>query len=133
MIWLFISWFLVTVLVSITAVVWAMEWRYEKSIHEWVDLRDEYIQAIMTHLYTVTSVPNHSSLQVSSGLVTHGGVPLNFDTLKDMTTVMLAQEEDRRSAAVDLRYAINRLATWEQDHPVPEPMVWPLRSAFFSS
>jgi hypothetical protein len=96
---------------------------YAKHQLQWEHERFEFIRSIVEESFIITSIPNHSKDLVVSedGMVFSGGTMLNFDALKTMTRIMLAQEEDRTDAVHNLKLTLAELGEWEVANPQPEP------------
>lgn len=120
-------------LILVVATAGTLWWRLYRADQENQKLRDllvwyaehlEQIRPVFEQAFIIRSVPDHSNDMRKKGtsiVAVRKGIEtvLNFETLKEMTWLMIEMESERRVAVQRMAKALDSLAVWEKEHPVP--------------
>lgn len=108
--------FLIALYASVHITVLRKELKWRAACNNWEDERFIWVSLVFEAARTTTR-----TAIVHSDLKNVGDYQLNFDTLRQMTTLMVEQEEERAKVSLMLKRKIEELETWEKGHPPPAP------------
>lgn len=116
-----VSWVLLLVVLYAGAVL--REKDYGAKQMEWEKQRFNLIAVVFSEARVITSVPDHSKqlTKAGGGNLAMDGTLLNYETLAEVTLLMMDMETERRAATNRLRKALDVVGTWETAHPQPKP------------